>query len=127
MTGVDRDFSPYVSLTPQRRRHELFADKIDVAVVKGALLFAIEDGNDRAVMNAAEICAARSDVIPEDEIGTIFTSAITYFEAKGSTDCANAIWVWPGGCQAFPEGRCLRPGGCQAFPEGRRAGQGRAR
>ena len=44
--------------------YQRFTDKIDVALFKWALGLAIEDGNDRAVMNAAEICAARSDVHP---------------------------------------------------------------
>lgn len=73
--------------------YQRFTDKIDVALFKRALGLAIEDGNDRAVMNAAEICAARSDVIPREEIGSIFASAIGYFKAKNNTNWANAIWA----------------------------------
>lgn len=73
--------------------YQRFTDKIDVALFKRALGLAIEDGNDRAVMNAAEICAARSDVIPRKEIGSIFASAIGYFKAKNNTNWANAIWA----------------------------------
>jgi len=73
--------------------YQRFTAKIDLALFKRALGLAIEDGNDRAVMNAAEICAARSDVIPREEIGSIFASAIGYFRAKNNTNWANAIWA----------------------------------
>lgn len=74
-------------------RHQRFTDKIDVRLIKQALALAVEDGNDRAVLNAAEICAARSDVIAREEIGSIFTAAIAYWKSKGSTVWADAIWV----------------------------------
>lgn len=73
--------------------HQRFTDKIDVSVIKQALALAVEDGNDRAVLNATEICAARSDVIPPEDIGPIFTSAIGYLQSKGSTVWADAIWA----------------------------------
>lgn len=73
--------------------HQRFTDKIDVALIKRALAFAIEDGNDRAVMNAVEICAARSEVLPRDEIGGIFATAIGYFTAKNDSRWADAIWA----------------------------------
>jgi ppGpp synthetase/RelA/SpoT-type nucleotidyltranferase len=73
--------------------HQRFTDKIEVAVVKQALARAVEDANDRAVLNAAEICAARSDAIPREEIGTIFTSAISYLKSRGNTNWADAIWA----------------------------------
>lgn len=73
--------------------YQRFADNIDMALIKRVLGLAVEDGNDRAVMNAAEICAARSDVIPRDEIGAIFASAIGYFKVKNNTNWANAIWA----------------------------------
>ena len=73
--------------------HQRFTDKIDVALIKQALALAIEDGNDRAVLNAAEICAARSDVIPREEIGPIFTSAVDYLKSKGSAVWVDAIWA----------------------------------
>ena len=73
--------------------HQRFTDKIDVELIKQALAFAVEDGNDRAVLNAAEICAARSEVIPREEISSIFTAAIAYWKSKGSTVWADAIWV----------------------------------
>jgi ppGpp synthetase/RelA/SpoT-type nucleotidyltranferase len=71
--------------------HQRFTDKIDVGLIKQALALAVEDGNDRAVLNAAEICAARSEVIPREEIGSIFTTAIAYLKSKGSTVWADAI------------------------------------
>ena len=73
--------------------HQRFTDKIDVGLIKQALAFAVEDGNDRAVLIAAEICAARSEVIPREEISSIFTAAIAYWKSKGSTVWADAIWV----------------------------------
>jgi len=73
--------------------HQRFTDKIDVAVIKQALALAVEDGSDRAVLNVAEICAARSDALPREEIGPIFTSAISYLKSKGSTVWVDAIWV----------------------------------
>ena len=78
---------------PQILRYQRFTGQIDVALVKRALGLAIEGGNDLAVMTAAEICAARSDVIPPDEIGLIFVSAIGYFKAKNSTSWTNIIWT----------------------------------
>ncbi len=73
--------------------HQRFTDKIDVDLIKQALALAVEDGNDRAVLNAAEICAARSEVIPREEIGSIFTAAIAYWKSKASTVWADTIWV----------------------------------
>ncbi len=72
--------------------HQRFTDKIDVRVIKQALACAVEDENDRAVLNAAEICAARSNAIPRKEIGPIFASAITYLNLRGNTNWADAIW-----------------------------------
>lgn len=73
--------------------YQRFTDRIDVALIKRALGLAIADGNDRAVMNVAQICAARSDVVPREDIGAIFASAIGYFKAKNDTNWANAIWA----------------------------------
>lgn len=73
--------------------YQRFSDNIDVSLIRRALGLAIEDGNDLAVMNAAQICAARSDVIPREEIGAIFSSTISYFKAKNETNWANAIWA----------------------------------
>lgn len=73
--------------------HQRWTDRSDVALIKRALDFAIEDGNDRAVMNAAEICAARSEVLPREEIRDIFATAIGYFKAKNDSRWANAIWA----------------------------------
>lgn len=73
--------------------HQRFTDKIDIELIKRALALAVEDGNDRAVLNAAEICAARSDVMLREDIGVIFASAIGYFKAKNNTNWANAIWA----------------------------------
>ncbi len=72
--------------------HQRFTDKVDVDLIKRALALAVEDANDRAVMNAAEICAARSDAIPHEELGAIFTSAISYFKSRDNTVWVNAIW-----------------------------------
>lgn len=73
--------------------HQRFTDKIDVSVVKQALAFAIEHGNDRAVMNAVEICAARTDAIPHELVGEMITSGISYFKTKRNTIWADAIWI----------------------------------
>lgn len=78
---------------PQILWHQRFTDKIDVAVIKQALTLAIEDGIDRAVLHAAEICATRSDVLLREEIAHIFMSAISYLNSKGNTDWVNAIWA----------------------------------
>jgi hypothetical protein len=73
--------------------HQRFTDKIDVEHIKRALALAVEDANDRAVMNAAEICSARSDAIPRDELGAIFTLAISYFKSMDSTVWVDVIWA----------------------------------
>lgn len=76
--------------------YQRFTNNIDVALIERALDVAVKDENDRAVMNAAEICAARSDVIPRERIGAIFASAIGYFKAKNDTNWVNAIWAYFG-------------------------------
>lgn len=73
--------------------YQRFTGKVDVALIKRTLSLAIEDGNDLAVMNAAEICAARSDLIPHVDLGAIFASSVGYLKGKNNTNWANAIWV----------------------------------
>lgn len=73
--------------------HQRFTDKIDMALIMRALALSVEDGNDRAVMNVAEICAARSDAIPREELGVLFTSAIGYFKSKDNTVWADVTWA----------------------------------
>jgi len=74
-------------------RHQRFGNKVDVALVKRALTYAAEEENDRAVLYAAETCAARSEEIPPEEIGAMFSSVVSYFKSKNSTVWADAIWA----------------------------------
>jgi hypothetical protein len=73
--------------------YQRFSEKVDVAMIEYALNLAIEEKDDGAVLNAAQICAARTDRLPSDKVGQLFTTAVGYFNNKADARWANAIWA----------------------------------
>lgn len=72
--------------------HQRFATSVDVGLVEAVLPLAIEEGDDRAVLAAAEVCAARSDSFPSEQLGALFTRIVEQCQAKGSTAWVEVVW-----------------------------------
>jgi ppGpp synthetase/RelA/SpoT-type nucleotidyltranferase len=71
--------------------HQRFTEKFDWDLVRRAMSAAAEARNDGAMLNAVQICAARSGLIPRQELGEAFSNIVRYFSDQGSTVWANAI------------------------------------